>query len=163
MIAVAILRRRLREGRSYEEFRRAWFHETGFGTPNRMFTALNVADPREVIVIALTETSLENATQLIAIDASERSGSPLDAIIEPEIERTFGVLVAEDDFSAAGPIEYRPASVGGEETDESEVRLALEAGARLLAPYLEPDPLRSRARRPRSGSAVPDRRSAASP
>lgn len=58
MIAVAILRRRLREGRTYDDFREAWYHGVGFGTPNRMLTALNVADPREVIVIALTETAV---------------------------------------------------------------------------------------------------------
>ena len=55
MIVVAIVRRRLREGKTYEDFRRVWFHETGFGTDNRMFSCLNVADPREVITIALTE------------------------------------------------------------------------------------------------------------
>ena len=44
MIAVSILRRRLREGQSYEDFRKAWFHEEGFNAPNRMLTMLNVAD-----------------------------------------------------------------------------------------------------------------------
>lgn len=76
MIAVALLRRRLREGKTYEDFRKAWHHESGFGTSNRMLTLLNVADPREVIVIAITEADLENAGQLISIDAAERSSSP---------------------------------------------------------------------------------------
>jgi hypothetical protein len=105
-----------------------------------MLTLLNVADPREVIVIALTETSPENARRLIEIDSAERSASPLDEVIEPAIDRTFGVLVAEDDFSAAGHIEYRAASVRGEETDLVEVQRALDEGARLLAPYLQAAP-----------------------
>lgn len=88
MIAVAILTRRLREGKTYD-FRKAWYHETGFGTANRMLTLLSVADPREVVVVALTEANLENAGRLITIDATERSGSPLDDVIEPSIDRTL--------------------------------------------------------------------------
>jgi hypothetical protein len=137
VIAVAILRRRLREGKTYDDFRRAWYHQTGFGASNRMFTLLNVAEPREVIVIALTEATLENAGRLLEIDSDERTASPLDDVIEPALERSFGILVAEDDFSAAGPIEYRAASVGGKETDLDEVRLALAEGARLLTKHLE--------------------------
>ncbi|HVW48515.1 MAG TPA: hypothetical protein VHA76_15770 [Solirubrobacterales bacterium] len=140
MIAVAILRRRLREGKTYEDFRRAWYHGTGFGASNRMLTLLNVADPREVIVVALTETTTEEAAGLIEIDATERGDNPLDDVIEPTVDRTFGVLVSEDDFSAAGPIPYRPATVAGEETDMTEIAMALQAAAGLLADYLPPPP-----------------------
>jgi hypothetical protein len=136
-MAVAILRRRLRPGKTYDDFRKAWYHQSGFGTPNRMLTALSVADPREVIVIALTEASPENAARLIEADAAERGASPLDDVIEPAIDRTFGILVAEDDFSPAGPVPYRAAAVGGVETDLSEVQKFLELGAALLARYLD--------------------------
>ncbi len=136
MVVVAIVRRRLREGKSYEDFREAWFHKTGFGASNRMYSCLNVADPREVITIALTEASPENAERLIDVDAAERAGNPLDDIVEPRIGRTFAILVAEDDFSAAGQIPYRPASVGGRTTDLGEVQAALLLGASLLGPYL---------------------------
>ena len=66
-------------------------------------------------------------------------------MIEPAIDRTFGVLVAEDDFSAAGHIDYRAASVHSEETDFAQVQRALDAGAKLLAQYLQavPAPRRS--------------------
>src|SRR6266508_1200799 len=125
MIVGAILKRRLREGKTYDDFRRASYHETGFGVPNRMFSLLNVAGPREVTVVALTEATIESAPRLIEIDAMERSRSSLDDVIEPSIDRTFGILVAEDDFSPSGPFRYRPVTVGGEETDLSQVeRLA---------------------------------------
>ena len=136
MIAVAIVRRRLRQGKTYDDFREAWYHRTGFGRSNRMLTALNVADPREVIVIALTEVSLDDADRLLEIDADERAASPLDDVIEPAIDRTFGVLIAEDDFSSSGPIPYRPAAAGGSETDLGEVQKILALGATLLAPYI---------------------------
>jgi hypothetical protein len=102
-----------------------------------MMTLLNVADPREVIVIGLTEASPENAPSLLAIDAAERGANPLDDVIEPAIDRTFGILVAEDDFSQSGPVPYQPAAVGTAKTDFDEVQQLLELGASLLAPYLE--------------------------
>ena len=61
MIQVSIIKRTLREDKTYEDFRDAWYHSVGFGTSNRMLTMLNVANSREVIVIGLTETTLEQA------------------------------------------------------------------------------------------------------
>jgi hypothetical protein len=133
MITAAILRRRLRQGKTYDDFRRAWYHTTGFGVSNRMLTVLNAADPREVIVIGLTETTAEQIRELVAIDAAEREHNPLDDVVEPAVERAFGVLIAEDDFSASGPIEYTPAVVGGIETDVAAVEREIAAAAPLLA------------------------------
>ena len=49
MVQVAILSRRLREGKTYDDFRKAWYHTVGFGTANRMLTVINTLDPRETI------------------------------------------------------------------------------------------------------------------
>ena len=130
---VAIVTRRLKEGKTYEDFRRAWYHTVGFGVANRMLTVLNAADRREIIVIGLTETSEEQARELAAIDAAERESSPLDDVIESEIGRTFGVLVAEDDFSGRGAIEYQPAMVNGVQTNFAQVAEDIERAAPLLA------------------------------
>jgi hypothetical protein len=133
MIQVAIIRRRLKEGKTYEDFRRAWYHTVGFGTANRMLSVINVADPREVIVIGLNETTVEQVRRLIAIDVQQRQANPLDDIIEPEIDRTFGILVAEDDFSAGGDQTYQPAAVGGRELNMSELKMNLKEGAAILS------------------------------
>lgn len=58
-MTAAIVRRRPRPGKTHDHFRRAWYHGTGFGASSRMLTALTVADPGEVIVIALTQVSLD--------------------------------------------------------------------------------------------------------
>lgn len=126
MIAVAIVTRRLRPGRTYDDFRRAWFHTVGFGASNRMLTVLGVDDPREVTVIGLTEVGVDELMRALQIDVEERLANPLDEVIEPQIDRRFGVLVAEDDFSADGAIDYRAAQVGGRETDLDEVGGQLE-------------------------------------
>jgi hypothetical protein len=132
-VLVAILKRRLREGKTYEDFRKAWYHKMGFGVANRMLTVLNAADPREIIVISLTEITEDQVRRLISVDASERESNPLDDIIEPEMERTFGILIAEDDFSETGPLQYKPAAVNAVETDLAQVASDIERAAGLLA------------------------------
>ncbi len=121
MKTVAIVTRRLKEGKTYEDFRKAWYHTVGFGTPTQMYTAINVNDPREIIVMGFVESELDQYLAGLKIDVKERLENPLDNVIEPEIVRQFGIMVAEDDFSSEGAIEYKPASVDGKETDMEEV------------------------------------------
>jgi hypothetical protein len=102
-----------------------------------MLTMLNIADPREVIVIGLTTVkSAEDGARLLAIDQQQRGASPLDEIIEPEIDRTFAILVAEDDFSGTGALQFRQATVGGTQTDFAEVDEGIRLGRSLLATYM---------------------------
>ena len=135
MIQVAIVTRRLKKGKTYDDFRKAWYHTKGFGTSNKMLTILNAANPNEIIVIGLTEAGLEKIPDLIAIDSNERGSNPLDEVIEPQIERIFGVLVAEDDFSGSGSIEYKPPTVNGKVTDMNVLKSNIQQGMKLLAKF----------------------------
>lgn len=124
----AILTRRLKEGKTYEDFRKAWFHTTGFGVPGldaegsgfKLLTFINMFDPREIIVIGFGAATLEQLKAALDIDVEVRGKNPLDDVIEPEIGRTFAAQVAEDDFSAVGNIAYTPPMIGGVETDMKE-------------------------------------------
>ncbi len=133
---VSIITRRLKEGKTYEDFRRAWFHTTGFsiegddesGSGNRMFSLINIFDPREITVIGFSTATLGQMEDALKIEVKFRGENPMDEVIEPEIGRTFTALVSEDDFSAAGLIPFCPPSVGGKETNMEEfeqTRLAL--------------------------------------
>ena len=133
MITIAILTRRLREGKTYEDFRKAWYHTVGFGTPARLYTAINAADPHEIIVVGFIETEIDKYLSGLKIDVKERLEHSLDEIIEPEIGRKFGILVSEDDFSAEGPIEYQPPSIAGRETDLAEVSRELSEVAMMIS------------------------------
>jgi hypothetical protein len=138
---VSILTRRLREGKTYDDFRRAWFHSTGFGLDgreaegcsNRMYSMINIFDPREVIVIGFSTTTFDQLKDALDIDVKVRGGNPLDDVIEPEIGRKFCALIAEDDFSAAGDIPYKPAGIAGKETDMAEFGKNLQTIAGLFA------------------------------
>ncbi|MCL5036441.1 MAG: ROK family protein [Chloroflexi bacterium] len=135
MIQVAILTRRLKEGKTYEDFRKAWFHTTGFGLAggNKMYTMINAFDPREIIVIGITEVTLKQFSDTLNIDVDFRLEHSLDDIIEPEIGRKFGLLVSEDDFSAAGDIAYKPPCVSGKETNIEEFYHDLKEAAEMIA------------------------------
>jgi len=133
LIFVSILTRRLKEGKTYRDFRKAWYHTVGFGTPGKLYTAINAFDPREIIVIGIGEIKSEqDAAKMLPIEVKERLDHPLEAVIEPEIGRTFGIVVSEDDFSPSGKIEYKPASINGKETDFEEIAQGLALAKKLI-------------------------------
>ena len=132
MMTVAIVKRKLKPGKTYEDFRKAWYHTVGFGTSTRMYTAINVADPTEIIVMGFVESELDNFMDGLKIDVNERLENPLDDIIEPEIVREFGMVVSEDDFSPAGAIEYKDASIGNKETDMQQVYNNISKIAKMI-------------------------------
>jgi hypothetical protein len=105
MIVISVLSRRLREGKTYEDFREAWLPEQGFGFPTRVVSAVNVEDQREVLTIGFSELDeAEAEAQLQRIGPEqERRHDRVDAVIEPGMTRHFYVQVAEDDFTDVAP------------------------------------------------------------
>ena len=151
MMVISILTRRLRSGKTYEDFRKAWYHTVGFGAPCKLYSAINAFDQREIIVIALGEIGPgQDPVKILRTDVKERLDHPLDAIIEPEIGRTFGIVVAEDDFSPAGKMELKPASVNGKDTDFKEVAQGLALARKLIAQAAAERDSARRTRRKRS-------------
>lgn len=130
---VAMITRTLREGKTFDDYREAWYHAQGFGLPTTMLTVVNLHNPREIVSIGIME--LEDIKQLapaLKIDVKERLSHPLDAVVEDKIERKFGVIVSEDDFSMAGEIPKKPTTVEGKEVKYSEVEEVLGIAARMF-------------------------------
>ncbi len=133
MNSVAIVKRKLKPGKTYEDFRKAWYHTQGFGVKTTMYSMMNAFDPSEIVVIGLMDIESEEQLQeVLKIDVTERLDNSLDDIIEPNIDRDFGALLAIDDFSADGKLEYKPASINGKKTDLQEVQLGLQAVAQAI-------------------------------
>jgi hypothetical protein len=138
MITVSIITRRLKEGKTYEDFRKAWFHSVGFGTTSKLYTVINAFNPREIIVVGFVEIKPgQDPLKILRIDVKERLDNPLEAVIEPEIGRTYGILVSEDDFSSTGKIKYKPPSINGNETDLKEIAQGLELAQKLITQAAE--------------------------
>jgi hypothetical protein len=131
-MTVAIVTRKLKPGKTYEDFRTAWYHTVGFGAKTRMYTAINVFDPTEIIVMGFVESEIDKFMDGLNIDVKERLENPLDDVIEPEIGRQFGMVVSEDDFSPEGTIEYRDASIDNEKTNLKEVYADISKIAQMI-------------------------------
>ena len=137
---ITIIHRRLREGKTFDDYRKAWFHASGFGAPTTMYTVVNAFDTREIISVAIGggdggsfEEMKSKMKSILDIDVKERNASPLDDVVEESIVRHFGLVIAEDDFSPAGPLQYVTPSVDGEQSDyDAFVKMSAEL-AQLIA------------------------------
>jgi hypothetical protein len=133
MIIISIITRKLRKGKTYEDFRKAWYHTVGFGTTSKLYTAINAFDQKEIIVIGFVNIEPgQDPMKILRIDVKERLDNPLETVIKPKIGRTYGILVSEDDFSSAGEIEHRPPSINGKETDFTEISKGLALAQKLI-------------------------------
>lgn len=132
MMTVAIVTRKLKPGKTYEDFRKAWYHTVGFGAKTRMYTALNVFDPTEIIVMGFVESEVNEFMDGLKIDVKERLENSLDDVIEPEIGRQFGMVISEDDFSHEGAIEYEEASISNKKTDMKQVYEDISKIAKMI-------------------------------
>ncbi len=124
---VAMVTRTLRPGKTYDDYRKAWFHSNGFGVQTTMYTVVSAFNPRDIISIGILDADEMGLFQALQIDVKDRLANPLDDIVESTIVRNFGIVTAIDDFSAAGALQYVEAQVDGKPTDYTELADVLEA------------------------------------
>jgi hypothetical protein len=94
--------RRLREGCSFAGFLREWEADVGFGVPTRVFNAVSLEDPREVISIGfvgVTPAELEEGLAA-ARDSEQVRHDRIDTVIESTTLRAMYHVQAEYDFTA---------------------------------------------------------------
>jgi hypothetical protein len=104
---VSILLRRLKEGKTYEDFREAWLPDKAFGVPTRVVSAQGIEDPRDIVTIGFSDMSPEETQAFL-----ERVGPQekvrhdrIDDVIEGDVTRRFYVQVGDDDFTDEGGLE----------------------------------------------------------
>jgi len=130
---VAIITRTLREGKTFDDYRKAWYHTHGFGVPTQMLTVVNLYDPREILSIGIMELDdIEQLPSVLKIDIEERLANPLDEVIEDTIIRQFGIVASEDDFSMAGEIPPKPMTVAGEEVSYPDIERIIGVAAGMF-------------------------------
>ncbi len=129
MKTVAIVTRTLKPGKTYDDYRKAWFHSNGFGVPTTMYTVVNAFNPREIISIGIVDLNEKQLVKALEIEVKDRLANPLDDIIESTIIRNFGIVTAVDDFSPEGPLKYIEPQVDGQPTDYNELATLLETVA----------------------------------
>jgi hypothetical protein len=102
-VFVSVLVRRLRAGKTYEDFVAAWYPERGFGMPARVATARNVADEREILTfgmhdVDLTLDELAAALGRVAAQESDRHDR-IDAVVESTSVREIFEVLDRFDFT----------------------------------------------------------------
>lgn len=100
---IAVFVRRLREGKTYEDFLEAWYPDKGFGVGGRgPITARSLEDEREILTVGFVDLpnreSLEEAMPRIAQQEATRHDR-IDAVIESTTLRALYEQLDEFDFS----------------------------------------------------------------
>ena len=100
-MVLAVFVRRLRVGKTYADFRKAWRAEKGFGVPTRVVSGQRLDDDREIITIGFVDGAPEDLLagfERVA-DQEQVRHDRIDEVIEPGMTRTFYVQVGDDDLS----------------------------------------------------------------
>lgn len=101
-MVIALFRRRLKDGKTFADFKDAWEAEKGFGVPARVIAASRLDDPREILTVgfvAIPSQALDAAGAAIATQEATRH-SRIDEVIETTELRAFYAVESEHDFSA---------------------------------------------------------------
>ena len=115
---VSVLVRRLREGKTFDDFVGAWYPDQGFGFPGRgPIVARNLADDREIVAIGFVDLpdrgAVDEAMTRLAAQESVRHDRIAD-VIESTSLRGIYEIVAEFDFSTDEAVARgRPPGTGG--------------------------------------------------
>jgi hypothetical protein len=103
-VFVAVFVRRLREGKTYEDFLDAWYPDKGFGFGGRgPITARSLEDEREILTIGFVDlpdrAALTEAVTRVAEQEAVRHDR-LDDVIESTALRAIYEQLDEFDFSS---------------------------------------------------------------
>ncbi len=100
---VAVLVRRLREGKSYEDFLDAWYPDKGFGFGGRgPVTARNLEDDREILTVGFVNLPSREAVSEAMARVAEQEAvrhERIEEVIESTSLRAIYEQLDEFDFS----------------------------------------------------------------
>jgi hypothetical protein len=102
---LVVLVRRLKDDKTYDDFRQAWLPEEGFGVPVRVISGQRIDDAREIITVGMADIEpgevegfLEGVTE-----SEKRRHDRLSEVVEPEMTRAVYIQVGDDDLSREPP------------------------------------------------------------
>jgi len=101
---IAVLVRRLREGKTYEDFLDAWYPDRGFGLGGRgPFTARNLEDERELLTVGFVDLGPDEDLGAAMARLAEQEvvrHERIDEVIESMRLRALYEQLDEFDFSS---------------------------------------------------------------
>jgi len=102
---ISILTRRLKEGKTYADFRTAWKPDKGFGVNTRVVSCQSLDDPREIVTIGFSDLSPEEVEGFLARVGPQESirHDRIAHVTEGDVDRRFYVQLADDDLTDDPP------------------------------------------------------------
>ena len=99
---VAVFRRRLKPGVTFEDFQRAWEADRGFGVEARVFAAVRLDDPSEVLTVGFVDLPADALAEGEArvADQEQVRHTRIDEVIASTELRALYDLRTEHDFTA---------------------------------------------------------------
>ena len=104
---ISVIVRRLKEGKTYEDFREAWLPDKPFGVPTRVVSAQRLEDPRDIVTIGFSDMPLEEAEAFLERVGPQEAGrhDRVDDVIDGDVTRYFYLQVGDDDFTDEAGVE----------------------------------------------------------
>ena len=98
---VSVFVRRLKEGRTFEEFVAEWEADKGFGVPTRVFNSVSLEDPRDILTIGFVAVSIEELVEGLKDVASQESirHDRIETVIESTTLKCMYDVKTEHDFT----------------------------------------------------------------
>jgi hypothetical protein len=108
---VSVFVRRLKPGRTFDEFIAEWEADRGFGLPTRVVNAQSLDDPRDVLTVGFVDITVAELEQALASVAAQEQvrHDRIETVIESTALRSMYELRAEHDFTSV-PVAIEPGS-----------------------------------------------------
>jgi uncharacterized protein YqfB (UPF0267 family) len=93
--------RRLKAGKTYDDFLAAWTPDKGFGLPTRVINAVRIDDPQEILSIGLVDLppdQIEEFKPKIAAQEAVRH-TRIDEVIQETTLHAFYVIKTDADLT----------------------------------------------------------------
>lgn len=98
---ISVFIRKLNPGKTYEDFRNAWYPDKGFGIPARVINSVNKNDESEILSIGflkLPDEDFNETIQRIAEQESVRHDRISEVIDKTSVKGIF-IIKNDDDLS----------------------------------------------------------------
>ena len=98
---VSVFVRRLKQGRTFADFTVEWEADAGFGVPTRVFNAISLEDPRDVISIGFVAVTPEEVRQWLSAgsEAEVVRHDRIDSVIASTSLKCMYEVQTEHDFT----------------------------------------------------------------
>ena len=98
---VSVFVRRLKEGRTFDDFVTEWEADKGFGVPTRVLNSVSLEDPRDILTVGFVDVTVDELQDALAGVASQEAvrHDRIETVIEKTTLKCMYDVKTEHDFT----------------------------------------------------------------